>query len=102
MQALRAACLTTKKVVFHEETAVQGFVSEKDRIKGVRTASEVLTGDAYLLAAGAWTDRLLEPLGCRLNIEPVRGQMIVFQAAKRLFERVIYSPRGYIVPRVVL
>ena len=33
------------------------------------------------------------------KIKPIRGQMISFHTAKRLFTRVIYSPRGYIVPR---
>ena len=34
------------------------------------------------------------------NVEPVRGQMICMQTAKRFFEHVIYSRRGYIVPRL--
>jgi glycine/D-amino acid oxidase-like deaminating enzyme len=33
-------------------------------------------------------------------VKPIRGQMIAFQTAKRLFEKVIYSPRGYLVPRI--
>ncbi|MCY7375788.1 MAG: FAD-dependent oxidoreductase, partial [Pyrinomonadaceae bacterium] len=34
------------------------------------------------------------------KVKPLRGQMIAFQTAKRLFPRVIYSPRGYLVPRL--
>ena len=33
------------------------------------------------------------------EIKPIRGQIIEFQTAKRLFQKVIYSPRGYLVPR---
>ena len=34
-----------------------------------------------------------------LRIEPVRGQMLSFQANPKTVRHVIYSPRGYIVPR---
>lgn len=100
IQALRAACLDTKKVVFHEETAVLGFVSEKDRIKGIRTANEELTGDAFLVAAGAWTDRLLEPLGCRLKIEPVRGQIVLLNPGEVVFRHILIWGSRYLVPRL--
>jgi glycine oxidase len=33
-------------------------------------------------------------------IEPVRGQMLCFETNPRLARHVIYSPRGYIVPRL--
>ena len=33
------------------------------------------------------------------EIKPIRGQIIEFHTAKRLFGKVIYSPRGYLVPR---
>ena len=33
------------------------------------------------------------------KVKPIRGQMIAFHTAKRLFQKVIYSPRGYLVPR---
>jgi glycine oxidase len=53
-----------------------------------------------VVAAGAWTslidsgDRAL-PAG----IEPIRGQMLEFRPEGRLFARVIYTPRGYVIPR---
>jgi len=54
-----------------------------------------------VLATGAWTSLIkLGDIEMPLNVEPVRGQMIAFQTAKRLFQRVIYSRRGYIVPRM--
>ena len=33
-------------------------------------------------------------------VKPIRGQIMSFRTAKRLFEKVIYSPRGYLVPRL--
>ncbi len=55
--------------------------------------------DALILANGAWLS-LIEPNSFTLpNVRPIRGQMASFKTAKRLFSKVIYSPRGYIVPR---
>lgn len=56
--------------------------------------------DIVILANGAWlslikTDEFVLP-----NVRPIRGQMVSFHTAKRLFSKVIYSPRGYIVPRM--
>jgi glycine oxidase len=34
-----------------------------------------------------------------LDVEPVRGQMICFEPPERSFRRVIFSSKGYIVPR---
>ena len=34
------------------------------------------------------------------RVEPVRGQMLCFESNPRAFRHVIYSPRGYLVPRL--
>src|ERR1019366_6586730 len=58
MQALRAACLQTTHVTIREETRAHSFIVEGGHVKGVRTADEVLHGDTFVIAAGAWTDHL--------------------------------------------
>jgi glycine oxidase len=100
LQALAAACLATKKVTFHEGTTAESLVIEGQRVKGVRTPSEILHGDACLIAAGAWTDRLLEPLGCRLNIQPVRGQIVLLNPGTVVVRRILLWGAQYLVPRV--
>jgi glycine oxidase len=100
LQALRAACLDMKKVIFLEQTPALGFVVEGNHVKGIRTTNEVLTGDACLVAAGAWTDRLLEPLGHRLNIQPVRGQIVLLNPGTILFRRILVWGSRYLVPRL--
>ncbi len=42
----------------------------------VELEGETLEADAVIVAAGAWTKRLLAPLGARIPIEPQRGQII--------------------------
>jgi glycine oxidase len=55
--------------------------------------------DILIVANGAWLS-LIKTVDFTLpDVRPIRGQMISFKTAKRLFTKVIYSPRGYIVPR---
>ncbi len=41
----------------------------------VRVDGRRLRADTLVIAAGAWTDDLLEPFGCRTGVEPQRGQI---------------------------
>ena len=100
LQALRQACLHTNKVAFLEEAGSLGFTTEKNRIKGIRTTNETVMGGTFLVAAGAWTDRLLEPLGCRLNIQPVRGQIALLNPGEMLFRHILICGSRYLVPRL--
>jgi glycine oxidase len=100
LRALREACVRTGRVTFREETPVHGIVVEHAQAKGVRTASEVISGGAVLVATGAWTDQLLEPIGVRLKIQPVRGQIVLMNAGKVLFKRVLVWGSRYLVPRL--
>src|SRR5688572_1003724 len=83
-------------------TNVESLNIEKDRIKGVQTSRGFISCPVVVVAAGTWTSYLkfAPPLQKPpLVIEPVRGQMISFDARPQLTHHVIYSPRGYIVPR---
>lgn len=83
-----------------EQTEVTKLITTSGKIEGVETtANEKHFADIVILATGAWTS-LIKGEGLVLPfVKPIRGQMISFHTAKRLFTRVIYSPRGYIVPR---
>ncbi len=100
LQALRAACLASGKVALLEETPACGFLVEGAQIKGVRAGNEVLQGDRVLVAAGAWTDRLLETLNIRLRIEPVRGQIAMLNPGTVIFRHILLWGSRYLVPRL--
>jgi glycine oxidase len=64
------------------------------------TENGLLSAQTVIIATGAWTS-LIEIHGKTeaAMVRPVKGQMIAYQGAKRIFDHVIYSPRGYLVPR---
>lgn len=47
---------------------------DADRV--LTAGGEPLAADAIVVAAGAWTDRVLRPLGVRVRVEPQRGQLV--------------------------
>ncbi|MFH0179180.1 NAD(P)/FAD-dependent oxidoreductase [Streptomyces cacaoi] len=45
-------------------------------VRGVRVDDEFVGADAVVAAAGAWSPRLLEPIGIQMRIAPQRGQIM--------------------------
>lgn len=84
----------------HEKTEAERLIVEDRAVAGIETETGELRSDRTILATGAWTSLIkLGDTTFPVKVEPVRGQIVAFKTAKRLFERVIYSRRGYIVPR---
>lgn len=85
------------------EISVESIKTERDRIVGVQTSRGLINCARVVVAAGTWSGFInLSPNTAgkpTLKIEPVRGQMISLDARPQLTHHVIYSPRGYIVPR---
>jgi len=69
-------------------------------VTGMQTELGFLSAKQIVVAAGAWSSSIQaeEALFPRLDIEPVRGQMLCFNAPG-FAGHVIYSARGYIIPR---
>ncbi len=96
----RFAELNQIKIV--ESTEVKSLPTENGKITGAKTETENFFAEKVILTTGAWTSliKLGENGSFFVKVKPIRGQMLSFQTAKRLFTKVIYSPRGYLVPRV--
>lgn len=78
---------------------VRRIAIEDGRVAGVDHVSGRLAAGAVLLAAGAWAG-LVEGSGLPAGaVRPVRGQMVVLEARPGLVSRVVFSPKGYLVPR---
>jgi glycine oxidase len=71
------------------------------RVCGVETSSGLIDAPVVVVAAGAWASLIKSPDAKlpAINIEPVRGQMLCLDARPQIARHVIYSSRGYLVPR---
>jgi D-amino-acid dehydrogenase len=61
--------------------AVTAIATGEGRVAGVRTAAETIAADHVVLAAGAWSARLLAPLGLRVPLESQRGYHVMLPEA---------------------
>ena len=78
-------------------------------VAGVETSRGIVSSETVVITGGAWTSLLgLTAISGKtssdktlpnLRVEPVRGQMLCFEAHPQIARHVIYTPRGYIVPR---
>jgi len=84
------------------ETTVTSLRIERDRIAGIETSRGPVATGCAVLAAGAWSSQISagDKTLPDLRIKPVRGQMLCFEPDTPVSRHVIYSPRGYIVPRL--
>ncbi|MCO6510938.1 MAG: glycine oxidase ThiO [Aridibacter famidurans] len=88
-------------IVIVPDTEIRN-VSESESAAEARSADgRRFEAGTMIVAAGCWTSQIegAAPETGIPEVKPIRGQMIAFEAAKRFFRKVIYSHRGYIVPR---
>lgn len=99
LRALLAAC-QQRNVRLVSHRCVMGWLYEAGRVRGVRFADEsTREAGRYVLAAGAWAEALLKPLGHSPGVHPVRGQILPFRPAKPVLSRIVMIGKDYLVPR---
>jgi glycine oxidase len=78
---------------------VHAFERQGNRVTAVRTLNGSLRAERFLLASGAWTEALLEQVGWRPGIRPIRGQIALLNSRAPLFRRILLWGARYLVPR---
>ena len=88
-------------VQFVTGSNVNAIRIEHQRVRGVETSYDFVATPIVIVAAGAWASLIKSPDAKLppIKIEPVRGQMICFAAQPEITSHVLYSSRGYLVPR---
>jgi glycine oxidase len=79
--------------------AVEGFAIEKGRVVAVRTSEGDIPCGRVVVAAGAWSGRLLEHVGLHAPTPPVKGQIVLLRGDGRLLHRIVEHGKNYLVPR---
>ncbi|MFM9834603.1 MAG: NAD(P)/FAD-dependent oxidoreductase [Methylophilaceae bacterium] len=75
-------------------------LADAGKITGWRTSTgEVIEGDAYVVTSGAWSFELLKETSLKLNIKPMRGQILLYELPKQTLQHIVYQDGFYLVPR---
>ena len=83
-----------------EDSEVLGLVTDGARITGASTSAGEFRSDFTVVATGAWTSFIkIGDMPMPFAVKPIRGQMALFDTPKRKLRRVVYGPKGYLVPR---
>lgn len=99
LQALRGALEKMPNVRIVEHCGVSGFVRDGNRVVGVHTSQGEMRADRVVVAAGAWSGKLLATLGLELPVKPMKGQMILFKCAEDFLPSMVLAKRRYAIPR---
>jgi len=100
VEALAAYCRKNDIGIF-ENAEARRITPENQNVVHVETTAGRFSAAHVVVAAGAWTPML--EIGAdrklRIPVKPIRGQMISYSGRQKDFRHVIYSHRGYLVPR---
>jgi glycine oxidase len=99
LDALRRSAELNDIHIF-EQTEVSGLITDGSRVVGARTSNGDLTADRTVVATGAWTSLIqIGDAAMPFTVKPIRGQMASFECKERPLRHVVFSLRGYLVPR---
>ena len=63
------------------DTPVRRVLTEGGRVSGVETSAGTIAAPRVVVVAGAWANRLFEPLGIQLGLKPSLARVAVFRWA---------------------
>jgi glycine oxidase len=98
LKALAAACAEAG-VEFLEGTPVCGWRMLEGRVTHVRTTGDDHAAGQFVICSGAWSRQLTQEAGVPLNVEPMRGQIVLLRCSPLPFRHVIQDGARYLVPR---
>jgi glycine oxidase len=79
--------------------AIDRFETRGDRVIKIRTSSGDISCGWVIVAAGAWSGRLLGELGIFAPTPPLKGQIVLLRHDRPLVRRIVEHGKNYLVPR---
>lgn len=86
-------------VQFSFNNSVESFSKDADNCFSLLTSEGAWQAEKIVVCAGAWTSRLLGDSVLSVDINPVRGQMLLYKAPASLISSIILARGKYIIPR---
>ena len=97
ISALRLSLLQ-RSISVYENTAVIEFILDSNTVIGILTHGKKVYAKTIIVCSGAWT-KYISKLNQNFDIEPVRGQMLLFKPDKKLLSHILLRKKTYLIPR---
>ncbi len=97
MQALRQ-WLVQNKVTLLEHTELQPLKQTAVLSTWQTLNGDSLSADQFVVTSGAWSFELLKETSAKLNIKPMRGQILLYKPEQNL-KQIVYREGFYMIPR---
>lgn len=88
-----------KGVKFVENEPISEIKLNSGKVVGLVSKNGFIPAERCLVAAGAWSAKLLGLAGISLQIEPVRGQILLLKGEPGLVSRIVLKDSHYLIPR---
>ncbi|MDH5765195.1 MAG: FAD-binding oxidoreductase, partial [Gammaproteobacteria bacterium] len=94
-----AGSLRKRHIKYLENCEVKRLVVSKNRVTGVVTGSGNYQANKIIIAGGAWSKNIIGIELPQPEIEPVKGQMILFRAKPGILSTMVLNQGRYLIPR---
>ncbi len=92
--------LSDQGVTFIEHCQVNRLESAHGKVTALHADSGSFSSEHFIITAGAWTSELLAPFSPSvIDIHPVKGQMLIFEARPDTLTYMILDNDRYLIPR---
>jgi glycine oxidase len=83
-----------------EDCTVNSLKTVHQQIQFVASSCGEFSADYYIVSAGAWSKEILGVHALKLNIKPIKGQMLLFKFDKPPVHTILVQNDLYIIPRL--
>ncbi len=92
--------LKQRKINVYENTAVSKVLIQAGSVTGIATHTDYLYADKVIISSGAWTKEILQQdTNIDIDIEPVRGQMLLYKVSEKILSHIVLKEKSYLIPR---
>ena len=99
LQALKAYLKILGVSVF-KQSEVRRLITQTNIVQGIETTTIKLHSEKVIVCSGAWTGELLRQNDIHdTDVQPVRGQMLLYPAQDKRINHIVVSQGRYIIPR---
>ena len=99
LKALRKS-LEQLSVSIFENTKINSINLINNEFDSINVNGERKKAGAIIIAAGSWTNEIINQLDCRVSIKPIHGQMLCVRTKKNTLKSIILDDSHYLIPRL--